>query len=66
MKEQGIQFAYHPHGFEFVHTPKETLFDVLMEETDPEYVTFELDTFWFVHEVRILWRTLKNIRTGLI
>jgi len=48
LKEQGRRFGYHPHGFEFVHTPKETLFDVLMEETKPEYVTIELDAFWFV------------------
>ena len=49
LKAQGLRFGYHPHGFEFGHTPKETLFDVLMGEAKPEYVTFELDTFWFVH-----------------
>jgi sugar phosphate isomerase/epimerase len=46
-KAAGIQFGYHPHGFEFVHTEKATLFDVLAQETDPGLVTFELDTFWF-------------------
>ena len=49
LKEQGLQFGYHPHGFEFVHTPTQTLFDVLVAETKPECVTFEMDTFWFVH-----------------
>jgi len=49
LKEQGLRFGYHPHGFEFVHTPTETLFDVLMGETKPEDVTIELDAFWFVH-----------------
>jgi sugar phosphate isomerase/epimerase len=49
VKEYGLKFGYHPHGFEFVHTSKETLFDVLMKETDEKYVTFELDAFWFVH-----------------
>jgi len=49
LKEQGLQFGYHPHGFEFVHTPKATLFDLLVAETQMEYVTFELDTFWFAH-----------------
>ena len=43
----GIRFGYHPHGFEFVHTPTQTLFDVLAAETKPGLVTFELDTFWF-------------------
>jgi sugar phosphate isomerase/epimerase len=49
LKERGLQFGYHPHGFEFVHTPKATLFDLLVAETQMEYVTFELDTFWFAH-----------------
>ncbi|MGB8479156.1 MAG: FG-GAP-like repeat-containing protein [Acidobacteriaceae bacterium] len=49
LKQRNLQFGYHPHGFEFVHTPKATLFDVLAEETDPEGVIFELDTFWFAH-----------------
>jgi sugar phosphate isomerase/epimerase len=47
LKEQGLQFGYHPHGFEFVHAPKDTLFDVLAAKTKPEYVTFEMDVFWF-------------------
>jgi sugar phosphate isomerase/epimerase len=47
IKAAGIQFGYHPHGFEFVHTPTKTLFDVLAAETKPDLVTFELDTFWF-------------------
>ena len=47
LKDADLQFGYHPHGYEFVHTPKDTLLDVLAAQTDPVYVTFELDTFWF-------------------
>ena len=47
LRAHGLQFGYHPHGFEFGHTKTETLFDVLVKETDPQLVTFELDTFWF-------------------
>jgi sugar phosphate isomerase/epimerase len=47
LKDADLQFGYHPHGFEFVHTPKHTLFDVLVAATEPDYVTYELDTFWF-------------------
>jgi sugar phosphate isomerase/epimerase len=47
LQAQGLQLAYHPHGFEFVHTQKATLFDELVTETQPKFVTFELDTFWF-------------------
>jgi sugar phosphate isomerase/epimerase len=42
-----LQFGYHPHGFEFEQTSTETLFDVLVRETKPESVFFEMDTFWF-------------------
>ncbi len=49
LKAAGLQFAYHPHGFEFVREGSRTLFDVLMEETDPGLVQFELDVFWVAH-----------------
>ncbi len=39
----GLQFGYHPHGFEFV--PKGNMFDKLLAETEPELVTYELDTY---------------------
>ncbi|MFM7327373.1 MAG: sugar phosphate isomerase/epimerase family protein [Bacteroidota bacterium] len=46
MKEHGITFVYHNHGYE--HAPKDGRIpmDVLIEETDPELVKFELDIFW--------------------
>jgi sugar phosphate isomerase/epimerase len=47
LRGANLQFGYHPHGFEFVPTPTETLFDVLARETNPQLVFFEMDTFWF-------------------
>jgi len=47
LKSNGLQFGYHPHGFEFGHTKTATLFDLLVQETNPEFVSYELDTFWF-------------------
>jgi sugar phosphate isomerase/epimerase len=47
LQSLNLQFGYHPHGFEFVPTQTETLFDVLARETKPEFVFFEMDTFWF-------------------
>jgi len=47
LSKHGLKLAYHPHGYEFVHTKTATLLDVLMQETSPDFVTFELDTFWF-------------------
>lgn len=49
LKKHGLQFAYHPHGFEFVRTADGMLFDELLRLTDPENVTFQMDVFWFHH-----------------
>lgn len=45
-REAGIQFGYHNHDFEFETDGERVLFDVLLDETDPELVTIELDLFW--------------------
>lgn len=48
--ERGIRFYYHPHGYEFQPAADGTVpFDVLMQETDPEFVDFEMDVFWVSH-----------------
>jgi sugar phosphate isomerase/epimerase len=49
LKAQGIQFFYHNHGFEFQpYKDGKTLFDLLMEKTDPDLVKYELDVMWAV------------------
>lgn len=46
----GLQFFYHPHGFEFAPgTATRTLFDMVLAQTDPTTVKFELDIFWAHH-----------------
>lgn len=46
----GLQFFYHPHGFEFAPgTATRTLFDKVLAKTDPKAVKFELDIFWAHH-----------------
>jgi sugar phosphate isomerase/epimerase len=46
---QGIKFYYHNHGYEFVPYGKGTLFDLLVKETKPDLVAYEMDVFWTVH-----------------
>lgn len=48
LAQQGIKFFYHNHGYEFVPQGEGTLFDVLVEETKPEFVSFEMDVMWVV------------------
>jgi sugar phosphate isomerase/epimerase len=45
-KAAGIKFTYHCHGYEFQAHGDGTLFDLIVKETKPEFVSFELDVFW--------------------
>lgn len=47
MKEQGIQFGYHNHNFEFDTVEgKVPYFDIFLAEMDKNLITMELDLFW--------------------
>jgi sugar phosphate isomerase/epimerase len=48
MAKHGLKFFYHCHGYEFQPYGSETLFDLLMAETKPELVSYEMDIFWVV------------------
>jgi sugar phosphate isomerase/epimerase len=45
-KAAGLTFAYHNHAFEFEEVGGSPLFHILLENTDPKLVGFELDAFW--------------------
>jgi sugar phosphate isomerase/epimerase len=45
-KKYDIRFGYHNHAFEFDKMDGQIGMDVLLGETDPELVTFELDLYW--------------------
>jgi len=49
LKENGLQFCYHPHGYEFMPFEDGTMFDYLVKSTDARYVNFEMDVFWVKH-----------------
>ena len=48
LAEQGIRLLYHNHNCELrkVNSQK-CAYDILLEETDPEYIDFEFDSYWF-------------------
>jgi sugar phosphate isomerase/epimerase len=46
MKEAGLQFFYHTHGYEPVAYGDGTLLDLMIRETDPNLVKFEMDVLW--------------------
>ena len=78
LKEQDIYFCYHNHGFEFVPHEDGTLFDYLVQNTNPDYVSFQMDLMWTVHPgadpVELLERYperfrlmhLKDLKEGVV
>lgn len=46
LAKEGLTLIYHNHNFEFRKYGKETGMDLLLEESDPAALQFELDTYW--------------------
>ena len=79
LADKGIKFYYHIHGYEFVPFGGDggTLFDLLVKETDPQYVSFEMDILWVVYPGqdpakllakypdRFCFTHLKDLRKGV-
>lgn len=60
--EEGLSLLYHNHNIELVKVNGNTCaYDVLINETDPEYVSFELDTYWMTEggaDAKLIMRKL--------
>lgn len=77
LKEQGLTFCYHVHGFEFWPHEKGTLMDYIIKNTNPEYVSFEMDVLWtqfgggdpvkLLKKYKDRWKLihLKDLRKGV-
>ena len=46
MAKHGLKFYYHNHGFEFQPHGAGTLMDLIIKETDPKLVCFQMDILW--------------------
>jgi len=49
LQKHGLKFFYHTHGYEYQPHGQGTLFDLLMEKTDPRLVAYQMDLLWTVH-----------------
>jgi sugar phosphate isomerase/epimerase len=49
LAKHGLKFFYHTHGYEFLPYGQGTFFDLMMAETKPEFVHFEMDIYWVVN-----------------
>lgn len=45
-RNAGLTFFYHTHGFEPVPYGNSTLLDLIIQQTDPALVKFEMDVLW--------------------
>ncbi len=47
-RAEGLRFAYHNHAFEFARMDGQVPYDVLLDNTDPSLVEFEMDLYWTI------------------
>lgn len=47
-KKNGIRFAYHNHAYSFETLEGQIPQDVMMQNTDPDLVDYEMDIYWVV------------------
>jgi sugar phosphate isomerase/epimerase len=76
LRAADITFAYHCHGYEFQPHADGTLFDLLVKETNPNWVAFQIDVFWAAqggadpakliekHGARFKLMHVKDLRKG--
>lgn len=60
LKENGLIFCYHNHGFEFIPYGNGTYFDYIVQNTNPDYVSFEMDILWVFHPGQDPTKLLKK------
>lgn len=77
LAKEGIKFFYHFHGFEFQPHGESTLFDLFMQETNPQHVFAQMDVLWIVfpgrdpvkllekHPGRWVLSHLKDLKKGI-
>ena len=44
--ENGIQYGYHNHNYEYEKVEDQVMYDYMLEHTDPQYVFFQMDVYW--------------------
>lgn len=47
-KAQGLSFGYHNHAHEFAKIEDKVMLDYMIENTNPDYVFYQLDVYWAV------------------
>ncbi|MCL2446744.1 MAG: sugar phosphate isomerase/epimerase [Oscillospiraceae bacterium] len=60
--DAGLKFQYHNHSFEFQPFDGVTMFDDLINHSDPALLGFTLDTYWVQHGGLDVVQCIRNMR----
>lgn len=60
----GLGFAYHNHGYEFADLGGRTGFDIIVDQTPPEDVKFQMDMYWVMHQGKTTPKKLVEQHPG--
>jgi len=78
LHDNGLILCYHAHGYEFQPFENGTLLDYIIQNTDPQNVSFEMDIFWvqfgggdpvaLMQKYGDRWKLLhlKDMKTGTV
>lgn len=59
-KKAGLKFGYHNHDFEFAKIDGQTPYDVLLVNTNPDMVFFQIDFYWVAYGGRDALEYFQN------
>jgi sugar phosphate isomerase/epimerase len=48
-QDAGLKLLFHNHGHDFAEVDGQVLFDILLDEVEPDLLGFELDLYWVVN-----------------
>ncbi|WP_353095966.1 sugar phosphate isomerase/epimerase [Tissierella praeacuta] len=60
-KKYDMEFLYHNHFYEFQKIGKETVYDLILNNTDENLVKIELDTYWVMRGGQDVYETLTRL-----
>lgn len=65
-KERGMRYYYHNHYQEFQKFGDKTVYEIIMENTDPSLVFAEMDTYWMTRAGQDPVKLIKRYKDRLV
>lgn len=66
LKEKNLHLLYHNHNCEFLKVDeKNTAYNIIIENTNPEYVNFEVDSYWMMDAGVDVIKMIKRLGTRM-